>query len=253
MRAKKGKVYERLHKENMLKPISIKEIYNQVEYHKQIAMDYDAIESVDINTEHAIENIIINHINIQIGLGMLFPYRYFKNDTTFRENIGFLENKPVDEQIKDIQSIFSNGLLIKRDGKPSMLQVSKPIDRVFHLFLQLSTQGKLNKWVSYFLLRKPKNDISKVSGYEYILDNPSIGISSYENQLIDDEFFKYFRFNKRNTISHTCMPVTGFTLDDINSDPCIRAFSKTVKKLYVYTVEGVVPTKYDKFITWVEK
>ncbi|GMQ61842.1 hypothetical protein [Vallitalea maricola] len=238
----------------MLKPIPLNKIHNQSDYNNDISIDFNSIKSFDIDfLDNSIESIIINNINIQIGLGMLFPFKDLSKDNNFRENIGFLDNKPIDQQIKEIQKIFSNLLLIKVDGKPCIVQVSKPADEIFHIFKKLSNEGKLNKWVSYFLLRKPKDDVTEVSGYEYILDSQSIDVSPYYYKLNEDEFFKYFRFNNRNIISNRCIPVSGFTLDEIDSDPCIKAFSKIVKKLYVYTSEGGISTKYDKFIKWVEK
>lgn len=238
----------------MLKPVPINDIHNQEDYSNQMTIDWDSIKSVDIDLlDNSIENIIINNINIQIGIGMLFPSTNFTKDIRFIENIGFLDNKPIEQQIKEIQKIFPSSLLINADGKPCVLQVTKPADEIFCIFKQLSNQGMLNKRVSHFLLRKPKDDVKEVSCYEYILDNESIDVSPDYDNLNEDEFFKYFRFNKRNRISNKCIPVSSFTLDEIDSDPCIKAFSKIVKKLYVYTSEGVIPTKYDKFIKWVEK
>lgn len=238
----------------MLKQVPLHEIHNQDTYNRKIAIDWDLINAIDIGCLDGsmIEKIIINNINIQIGLGVLFPFKDFAGNDRLRENIGFISNKSVGQQINEVQKIFSNVVIIKCNGEPCAMQVSKPSNDVFQIYNKLSIENKLNQWVRYFLLRKPKDDVTEVIGYEFILQSQSSIVSTYCNDLNKDEFFNYFRFNKRNIISKKCIPINGFTLDEVICDPCITAFNKIVKKMYVYTSKGIIPSKYDKFITWIE-
>ncbi|WP_281814408.1 hypothetical protein [Vallitalea longa] len=230
------------------------EIHNQDTDNGKITIDWDLINANDIGCLDGskVEKIIINNINIQICLGMLFPFKDFVGNDNFRENIGFISNKSVAQKINEVQKVFTNLVIIKYNGEPCAIQVSIPSKEVFQIFNKLSIENKLNQWVRYFLLRKPKDDVTEVVGYEFILQSQSSIVSTYRNDLNKDEFFNYFRFNKRNMISKKCIPINGFTLDEVICDPYISAFNKIVKKMYVYTSEGIIPSKYDKFITWIE-
>ncbi len=92
----------------MLKQVPLHEIHNQDTYNGKIAIDWDLINAIDIGCLDGsmIEKIIINNINIQIGLGVLFPFKDFAGNDRLRENIGFISNKSVGQQINEVQKNF---------------------------------------------------------------------------------------------------------------------------------------------------
>jgi hypothetical protein len=108
----------------------------------------------------------------------------------------------------------------------------------------------LNPWILYFMLRPIKNDVFERNYYKLDYSN-ELSIKPNED-FYKDGFFDYVVHNKRNFLVQRGMPVSGFSLEEIDKDTNIIAFCKMVKESYLWineieTGEKVVFTKY---ITW---
>ena len=198
-----------------------------------------------------IEKIIVDNINIQIAISDLYP---FQNPANFnsRHDLGFLEGVDKNEQIEKFRYIFPRILVMRLKERGAFCcAVNTPFKEVLSIFEKLLFQGKLSKWVTHFFWKKYKDDVSEIACYQYV---PQENTEQDVNPEIpkDDEYFQYILFNKRYIIANNCIPVSGFTLQEIDCDPYVKAFSKLVKTLYVYTSRDNIDkcTCYLKYITW---
>lgn len=208
----------------------------------------------DIGKEE-IENIIMNNINIQYGLASLYPYRFEKDFTSTFHMLGLLSERDHSQQINNIINLFNKVTIVNVNSELCALQVSHPSEEVLDTFFELSLNAKINKWIIHFMMHSESEieDVSQIIGFKYILEEQDGRVSEYANRLNEDDFFKYIRYNKRNKVAHKCIPLRGFTLKEIETDPCIRDFSTLVKSMYVYVSKDVTDQlRYAKFLTWDE-
>ncbi|MEL7657552.1 MAG: hypothetical protein AAGU75_16780, partial [Bacillota bacterium] len=163
-----------------------------------------------------IEKIIIDNINIQIALSDLYPFQNQANSNS-QHDLGFLEGVGKNEQIEQFRYIFSQILVMSlKDEGAFCCAVIAPFKEVLSIFEKLLIQGKLSKWVTHFFWKKYRDDVSEIACYQYV---PQENTKHDENPEIlkDDEYFRYILFNKRYIIANNCIPVSGFTLQELDS------------------------------------
>lgn len=238
----------------MLKEIPIKSIVSST-----INSTKPSIECVHLKRQmqdvekEEIENIIIENINIQYGLASLYPYRFEDDFFSFTHKLGLLSEKDHFQQINNIKKLFNKVAILNVNGEFCALQVSRPSEEALDTFFELSLKAKINKWITHFMIRSDIEDISQITGFEYILNEEERLVSEDANLLNEDDFFRYVRYNKRNKVVNKCIQLRGFTLKEIVADPCIRNFSTLIKSLYIFVSKDVTDhLRYVKFLTWDE-
>lgn len=209
--------------------------------------------------DQAIEDIIINNINIQIALiPPLYPYPSNENCEDYDSYvhiIGFLKEQDHLLQIENLKKVFSRIIFLKINDDIDLCQVASPFENVKNVFGNLVKQNRLNKWVTYFMLRPRVDDCSQIAYYQYFLHNEDERIPIIAEEMKNDCFFNYVLKNERDMIQLKGFPISGFTLNQIDNDIYIKALSLIVENLYLVIIQNTVDDQiyYSKHLTWVDK
>ncbi len=240
----------------MLKTISHDKIFsksNEIKSTKICGSFRASNNSID---DQAIEDIIIHNINIQIALvPPLYPYPSNENGEDYNSYvhiIGFLKNQNRYIQIENLKQIFSKIIFLKINDDIDLCQVASPFENVRNVFNDLLKQNRLNKWVMYFMLKPRVDDCTQMVYYQYFLNDQNEKMPLIVEEIKNDCFFNYVLKNERNLIQLKGFPISGFTLNQINSDIYIKALSMIVEHLYLVIIQDTVEEQiyYSKHLTW---
>jgi len=226
----------------MLKRVALKVAIPQISSNETITSERIKPKGKKSFTE--ISGIIENNINIQIALAELIHL-----STDYVHNIGFLNERRIEDEISNISGLFKYAELVCANGDLCCMQVSEPNKDSLCAYQLLLQENKLNEFVMHFMGRNIDYCNNEISCYELLFDSPSFRQLD-TNNLSDNVFFNYFRHNKRNLITNKCLPLLGFSFHNIENDPFLFSFSRLVKSMFMYVNDLNYP--YTKFITWHE-
>lgn len=198
-----------------------------------------------------VEKIIKDNINIQFALAQTYFYKDYKEYPSYKNTVDFLSGQDEASQIENLKLCFSTLSFFEVNGQTNFCQVGPPNIETLKIFEKLIETNQLNHFLAYFMLKPFKNDCCETGLYELLTDNKQEENSTIE-AMRKDEFINYVLFTKRNLIDQSGFPISGFSMDEIDKDKNIQAFSKLVKHMYVMISKMQLDnqTWYTKYLTW---
>lgn len=222
--------------------------WDVISINENIEIDYTSSYGFSRN----MEIIIRENINIQFALAQVYPYKNYKEFSSYQCTIDFLSNQSETSQIENLKLCFSTISFFRVNGQTKLCQVSRPNNETLNIFEKLMETNQLNHFLTYFILKPFKNDYFEMGLYEIVTDE-----SPEENNLIiermkQDPFINYILFSQRNLIEQIGFPISGFSMDEIDKDKYVKCFSKLVEHLYIIISETELNNKtyYTKYLTW---
>lgn len=201
-----------------------------------------------------VEKIIKDNINIQFALAQTYFYKDYQEYSSYKNTIDFISGQDEASQIENLKLCFTKMTFFQVNGQASFCQVGPPNIETLNIFEKLIKTNQLNHFLSYFMLKPFKNDFCETGLYELLTDEKQ------EKDLVIDDmkkdaFINYILLTKRNLVEQRGFPISGFSMNEIDKDKNIRAFSKLVKQIYIIVskIELDNQTRYSKYLTWVNE
>lgn len=217
-----------------------------------------------VDDDKHIEQVILQDVRIQYALAHFWVHHRLvidKIDDDYNSDeglkyglsttIGSIGWHETDDQLNQLLSIFTKVQIIYDVNRNIVAyRVINPLKRAMKIFEQLIESTKVNKYLTYLTLRPIREDIKDQVCFRY---EPLDQANDNETpNLINDEFIRYILNCNDPLIARKKIAIPGFSLEEIENDPVIYAFSKIAGPLYIYVLENTMDhmTSYIKYITW---
>ncbi|WP_312650218.1 hypothetical protein [Aminipila sp.] len=197
-----------------------------------------------------IESFILTDIRVQEAMSFLYnvpSVEYY----TVSHNIGFKKNKSFEKQVSELYQIFDNISVLETNSKIFAFQVSKVKKDAIEIYAELVNSKRVNAFINHFTSKELADDLSEESIYIYFPENMKQSDLKLKERLASDEYIQYLLKDDKQFVSGNCISVSHLTLNEINDDPYIKAFSNLISDpLFLDVSMEYEFNQYTKFLRW---
>lgn len=201
---------------------------NSKKYFSELDFSGSSYSPTIIHSKNEIRNIIKSMINIQSLLARQYIYR---RDFGFYDSVDFsyFLTDNIDTEIRMFTCIFNEVFVLKDKSVqiPFSIQVSNVNDLAYDIFVEMLSEDETDRYIKHFVYNRTfKQDFSQTAFFE---------IERQEHVQIKNKYFDYLI---EGTISPTMLnplyiDVSGFKMDEIESDEYVQQLSAQVQHLYL--------------------
>ncbi|HCC34182.1 MAG TPA: hypothetical protein DEQ02_00495 [Ruminococcaceae bacterium] len=201
--------------------------------HKKEESNFELISTKanpPVSDDAALINIVKQNMGIQLALAEHFVDAERPDAKDYSHSSYLYLPDPAPEIIHAATVFFTN-VFVCAGSFAAALQVCGISEKGLQIFKALEISGGLNGFIRHLVLKRPAAKDSALSAVLKYYDEEA---KTPDPELKDDSFVAYLEKTSRFS-SNLFIPVSGFTLEELNGDEMIRALHPFFSSLYLLT------------------